>query len=51
MSVDNPFDVTETIEYVSIPDDASNYGTVDGVLFSKDLKKLIFYPPGRKAYG
>lgn len=34
-------------EYI-VPEDSEKYKTVDGVVLSRDGKKLVAYPPGRK---
>ena len=31
---------------VTVPDDAANYVTKDGVVYSKDLSELVYYPAG-----
>ena len=34
------------VEYI-VPDDCVNFAGVDGVVFSKDMKTLYFYPPNK----
>ena len=48
-SVKNVASLSECSSLVSInvPEDNETYSTVDGVLFSKDCKKLIYYPAGK----
>lgn len=36
------------IEYITVDEEKENFCSVDGVLFSKDMKKLICYPPMRE---
>ena len=42
-----PFEFCNQLEEILIGEDNENYKTVDGVLYSKDGKKLIQYPAGK----
>ena len=45
----NAFDHTSSLERVDIAADNANYCSVDDVLFTKDLKRLMKYPPKKEA--
>ncbi len=42
-----PIRSCEALEYFELRSASSKYCTVDGVLFSADMKKLLFYPAGK----
>ena len=44
ISADNPFAPCMSIKEIVVDDKNENYCAVDGVLYSKDMKKLLFYP-------
>ena len=44
---DGPFDMCVYLENINVEDDNMNYVSVDGVLFTKDMKRLVQYPVGR----
>lgn len=45
---ENPFSSAIFLETIEISSENSSFTVVDGVMFSKDLKKLICYPPSKK---
>ena len=40
----NPFSGCISLERIEVSNDNNSYASVDGVLFTKDLTKLLFYP-------
>lgn len=44
ISADNPFAPCMSVKEIVVDDKNENYCAVDGVLYSKDMKKLLFYP-------
>lgn len=46
--VNNPFIGCSSLESITVSTDNNKYTAVDGVLFSKDMTKLILYPAGNK---
>lgn len=38
----------ENLEYLYVEDDNPNYVSIDGIVFSKDMTLLAFYPAGKK---
>lgn len=45
ISAENPFASCLNMKEFSVDENNEYYCSVDGVLFTKDMKKLIFYPP------
>lgn len=45
ISAENPFAPCLNLIEITIDEHNENYCTVDGVLFTKDMKKLVCYPP------
>lgn len=45
ISAENPFAPCLNLTEITIDEQNENYCTVDGVLFTKDMKKLVHYPP------
>lgn len=45
ISAENPFAPCLNLKEITIDEHNKNYCTVDGVLFTKDMKKLVCYPP------
>ena len=43
------FDGCEALAKIDVASGNKNYSSVDGVLFSKDKKTLVCYPPGKAA--
>lgn len=41
---DEAFDACNKLKYIHVAEDNPNYVSVDGILFTKDLTKLIVYP-------
>lgn len=41
---DRAFDACNKLQYIHVAEDNPNYVSVDGILFTKDLTKLIVYP-------
>ena len=37
-----------SLEKVNVPDDAANYATLDGVVYSKDMGSLVYCPTAKK---
>lgn len=37
-----------SLEKVNVPDDAANYATLDGVVYSKDMSSLVYCPTAKK---
>lgn len=37
-----------SLEKVNVPDDAANYTTLDGVVYSKDMSSLVYCPTAKK---
>ena len=44
ISAENPFAPSENLAEIAVEEGNENYCAVDGILFSKDMKKLIHYP-------
>ncbi len=44
ISAENPFAPCMSIKEIAVDKDNENYCAVDGILYSKDMKKLLFYP-------
>lgn len=42
------FDRCTNLESITVDEDNTEFKSIDGVLYSKDGKKLIFYPEGKK---
>ena len=40
----NPFSGCPSIERIEVSNENNSYVSVDGILFTKDMKKLVFYP-------
>ena len=47
-TIGNPFGNCESLESIIVDDNDSGFKSIDGVVFSKDGKLLLFYPSGRK---
>lgn len=45
ISAENPFASCLNMKEFSVDENNEYYCSVDGVLFTKDMKKLVFYPP------
>lgn len=45
ISAENPFAPCLNLTEITVDEKNENYCTVDGVIFSKDMKKLVCYPP------
>lgn len=43
---ENPFGMCQKITQINVAEDNANYASVDGILFDKDVTKLISYPNG-----
>lgn len=37
-----------SLERINVPDDAANYATLDGVVYSKDMSSLVYCPTAKK---
>lgn len=48
ISADNPFAPCLTLEEIIVDEDSEHYAAVDGVLYSKDMKSILNYPPSKK---
>jgi hypothetical protein len=42
------FSHAQRLREISVAEDSENYASRDGVLFSKDMKTLVYYPPAKK---
>lgn len=42
-----PFGYCTSLENIFVSDNCLNYSSIDGVLFNKDLSKIVCYPSGR----
>ncbi|MBO7678327.1 MAG: leucine-rich repeat protein [Thermoguttaceae bacterium] len=40
----------ESLRAIKVPDENPHFRSIDGVLYSKDGKKLLFYPPNKEAW-
>lgn len=47
ISAENPFSPCFSLEEVVVDEKNKNYTSVDGILYSKDMKTLLFYPPAK----
>lgn len=47
ISAENPFAPCLKLTEITVDEKNKNYCTVDGVLFTKDMKKLVCYPPNK----
>lgn len=47
LSTDNPFDDTPGLEHIDVDPENQNYCSVDGILFTKDMKTLIYFPSSK----
>ena len=45
----NDFQGDDALEWISVNSNNAKYTAQDGVLYSKDMKTLIFYPPAKNA--
>ncbi len=48
ISAENPFVACLNLTEITVDENNENYCAVDGILFSKDMKKLISYPPKKE---
>lgn len=42
-----PFDGCSSLSSINVSDNATNFKSIDGVLFSKDMKTIYAYPPAK----
>ena len=49
VNVSHPFSMCHNLRTINVANDNPKYCSIDGVLFSKDHKKLVQYPIGRSA--
>ena len=49
VNVSHPFSMCHNLSTINVANDNPKYCSIDGVLFSKDHKKLVQYPIGRSA--
>ena len=49
ISTDNPFASCLALEEINVAEGNKDYCSVDGILFSKDMKKLVHYPASKES--
>lgn len=47
ISAENPFASCFSLEEIAVDEKNKNYTSVDGVLYSKDMKNILCYPPAK----